>query len=104
MDEYYKACQEKLRDNKDPVGTISELASLALNDLPKIQICNFAEQSVSLLSVVHQNASCPTAELMAQLRRIRKQLSSTLDFLEEILEVQVEFPDQLPSSADAYWQ
>lgn len=103
MDDYYKACQEKLRGNNDPVGTIGELVSLAISDFSKIQICKFAEQSVSLLSAVYQFTGCPTPELMTQFRQIRGYLNSTLDYMAKMLEAQVEFPSLTPPATDDYW-
>lgn len=103
MDEYYVACREKLRDSNDPIGAIGELVSLALNDLPKIQICKLAEQSISLLSSVYQLTSCPTPELMNQFLQIRGQLNFTMDYMEQTMKAQIEFPSVPTPSADAYW-
>ena len=103
MDEYYTACREKLRDNNDPMGAISELAALALNDLPKIQICKLAEQSISLLSAVYQLTSCPTPELLTQFQQIRGHLNFSLDYMERTMEAQIEFPSLPTPPADAYW-
>ena len=103
MDEYYVACREKLRDSNDPIGAIGELVSLALNDLPKIQICKLAEQSVSLLSAIYQITSCPTPELMTQFQQVRGYLNFTLDYMEQTINAQIEFPSLPPPPGDDYW-
>lgn len=103
MDEYYKACQEKLQATVDPLGAIGELMSLSLNDFPKIGICKGIEQAISLLSVTYQATSCPTPELAAQFGKIREYIDSTLDYMERTMNAQIEFPSLPPPPGDDYW-
>lgn len=80
----------------------SELVALSLSDLPKIQLCKFVEQSVTLLSVIYQVTDCPVPEIIAQFRQIHGHIDLTLDFMERTLEAQSNFPDY-PSPADIWF-
>lgn len=101
MDDYYKECREKLQNAADPVSTISELMSLSLQELPKAQICKFAEQTVTLLSLHLQNTACPTQESCEKFRSIRKRLERALDSMEQLMEAEEEFPP--PRSGEGRW-
>lgn len=101
MDDYYKACLEKLQADSDIVSASTELLSKSLSDLPKVQICKFIEQAITILSVTYQSTDCPTAELVAKFKEIRKSVDFTLNYMEQTLRTQVDFPSH-PSS-EACW-
>lgn len=101
MDDFYKVCQEKLKGAADPTVTIGELMALSLQDLPKLQLCKFSEQAVTLLSLYVQATTRPTQESQAKFRAIRQQLERVLDFMEQIMEANQEFPP--PQQADGCW-
>lgn len=92
---------EKLQTAPDILSASGELFSLSLEDLPKVQVCKFIEQAVTILSVIYQSTGCPTAELVAQFMEIRKSVDFTLDYMEQTLSAQVDFPSH-PSS-EACW-
>jgi len=92
----------KLQAAPDLMKASSELAALSLSDLPKIQLCKFVEQSVTLLSVIFQLTDCPTAELVIQFKEIRKSVDFTLDYMEQTLGAQTNFPAH-PSSEDCWF-
>ena len=62
MDDFYKECSDKLKDSNDPANTIDELLGISIHDLPRVQLCKFAEQAVTLISTVVQSSACPTQE------------------------------------------
>ena len=101
MDDYYTACQKKLKNAADPALAINELMALSLQDLPKIQICKFAEQTVTLLSLHFQSTACPTPESKAKFKSIRQKLDQVLDGMDHIMEANQEFPP--PQQADGCW-
>lgn len=101
MDDFYKVCQEKLQSAPDSTVAIGELMALSLQDLPRLQLCKFSEQVVTLLSLHFQAATRPTQESQAKFRAIRQQLERVLDFMEQIMEANQEFPP--PQQADGCW-
>lgn len=101
MDDFYKVCQEKLQSAPNPTVAIGELMALSLQDLPKLQLCKFSEQAVTLLSLHFQATILPTQESQAKFRAIRQQLERVLDFMEQIMEANQEFPP--PQQADGCW-
>lgn len=101
MDDFYKVCQEKLQSAPDPTVAIGELMALSLQDLPRLQLCKFSEQAVTLLSLHYQAAIQPTQESQSKFRAIRQQLERVLDFMEQIMEANQEFPP--PQQADGCW-
>lgn len=101
MDDYYAACQKKIKNAADPASAINELMALNLQDLPKIQICKFAEQTVTLLSLHLQNTACPTQESCEKFQSIRKRLERALDSMEQLMEAEEEFPP--PQSGEGCW-
>lgn len=101
MDDYYKACMEKLQADPDILSASTELLSKSLSDLPKIQICKFTEQAITILSVTYQSTDCPTPEFVAKFKEMRKSVDFTLDFMEQTLRAQVDFPSH--PSAETCW-
>lgn len=101
MDDYYVACQKKIKNAAEPISAINELMSLSLQDLPKLQLCKFTEQMVTLLSLHFQNTVCPTPESQAKFQSIRQKLERALDSMEQIMEANQEFPP--PQQADGCW-
>ena len=102
MDDFYAACREKIQNAADTTVAISELAAINLFDLPKIQIRKFAEQSVTLLSVISQVASGSSQDMTIQFKQIRQQLDATLNYLEQIMEAEKEFPPSQQSNG-CWW-
>lgn len=101
MDDFYKVCQEKLQSAADPTAAIGELMALSLQDLPGLQLCKFSEQAVTLLSLHFQATTRPTQETQAKFRAIRQQLERALNFMEQIMEANQEFP--FPQQSDGCW-
>lgn len=101
MDDFYKVCQEKLQNAPDSTVAIGELMALSLQDLPRLQLCKFSEQAVTLLSLHFQATIRPTQESQSKFRAIRQQLERVLDFMEQIMEANQEFPP--PQQADGCW-
>lgn len=62
MDDYYKECQDKIKNSTNPASTIDELLGISIHDLPMMQLCQFAEQAITLLSTVIQSSAFPTQE------------------------------------------
>lgn len=102
MDDFYKECNDKLKSSNDPAGTIDELLGISLHDLPMMQLCQFAEQAVTLISTVVQSSACPMQDRIARFQAIRHQLDMTLSFMEQILEAQKTFPCS-PQSDGCWW-
>lgn len=101
MDDFYAACREKVQNADDPAAAVDELMMISLHDLPQVQICTFAEQAVTLLSVIFQTQnSCPQ-NLTIRFQRIRQQLAATLDYMEQIMLEEKEFPSSQQS--DGCW-
>lgn len=92
MDDFYVACREKVQNAADPVATINELAANSLRDLPQMQICQYAEQTATLLSVVFQAANSSPQDLTNQFRQIRQHLDETFNYMEQIMVAKKEFP------------
>lgn len=92
MDDFYKECQEKVKHSTDPAATIDELLGLSVHDLPMLQLCQFTEQAVTLISTVIQSSACPVQDRIARFQAIRHQLDVTLSYMEQILEAQKAFP------------
>ena len=103
MDDFYAACQEKVQNSTDPAVAIDELASISLHDLPKVQICKFAEQSVTLLSVICQTTICSPQNLTAEYKRVRQQLEMTLNYMEQVMEAEKEFPSPQSDGDGCWW-
>lgn len=103
MDDYYAACQKKIKNADDPVSAINELMALSLQDLPKLQLCKFAEQTVTLLSLYFQSTACPTLESQAKFQLIRQKLERALDGMEQIMEANLEFPPPPQSGEGCWW-
>lgn len=62
MDDYYKECQDKVKNSTEPASTIDELLGISIHDLPMMQLCQFTEQAVTLISTVAQSSAFPTQE------------------------------------------
>lgn len=103
MDDYYTDCQKKIRNAADPVLAINELMALNLQDLPKIQLCKFAEQTTTLLSLHFQNAARLTAESQEKFRSIRQRLDWVLDIMERLMEAEQEFPPPQQPGEGCWW-
>ena len=103
MDDFYTACQEKIRSADNPSAAINELVAISLRDLPTVQICTFAEQATTLLSVIFQTASDPQRDLTILFQRIRHQLEVTLDYMEQVMEVEKEFPSPQSDGDGCWW-
>lgn len=101
MDDFYVACREKVQNAADPVAAIAELAAISLRDLPQAQICQFVEQTVTLLSVIFQVANGSSQELTSQFRQIRQHLEETLTYMEQIMAAEKEFPSS--QQPDGCW-
>lgn len=102
MDDFYAECQEKLNNTNDPVAAVGELMGISLQDFPSVQLCQFSEQLVTLLSVTSQSTAYPTEELLAKFQAIHQQLERTLVFMEQVIATKVEFPGP-PPKLDSYW-
>lgn len=102
MDDFYKECNDKLKSSNDPAGTIDELLGISLHDLPMLQLCQFAEQAVTLISTVIQSSACPTQDQISRFQAIRHQLDVTLSYMEQILEAQKAFPCS-PQVDSCWW-
>lgn len=102
MDDFYRECQEKLQNATDSAAIIGELMSISLQDLPKLQLCKFVEQVVTLLSATFQTTACPTQESLAKFQAIHQQLERALNFMEQIMEAEKQFPG-VPKVSDDYW-
>ena len=92
MDDFYAACREKVQNAADPVATINELAANSLRDLPQMQICQYAERTATLLSVVFQAANGSSQDLTSQFRQIPQHLDETFNYMEQIMVAKKEFP------------
>lgn len=103
MDDFYVACREKVQNAADPVATINELAANSLRDLPQMQICQYAERTATLLSVVFQAANGSSQDLTSQFRQIRQHLDETFNYMEQIMVTEKEFPPPSPGSNSCWW-
>ena len=103
MDDFYAACREKVQNTADPVAAINELTTISLRDLPQAQICQFAEQTVTLLSVIFQVANGSPQELTNQFKQIRQYLEGTLNYMEQIMAAEKEFPNLYPNGGGCWW-
>lgn len=103
LDDFYKECQEKVKNSTDPASTIDELLGISIHDLPTIQLCQFAEQAITLLSTVVQSSTFPTQGRIARFRAIRRQLDMTLNYVEQLLEIEKEFPPPQEPSEGCWW-
>lgn len=103
MDDFYTACQEKMQNASAPTAAITELMAISLHDLPQMQICKFAEQTVTLLSVISQVGNGSSQDLTSQFKQIRHQLEMTLDYMEQIMEMEKDFPSPPPGSDGCWW-
>lgn len=92
MDDFYTAYREKIQSAPDPTAAIEELTAISLHDLPQMQICKFAEQTVTLLSVIYQETICSPQDLTAQYKQVRQQLEGTLNYMEQVMKWAREFP------------
>lgn len=101
MDDFYAACQEKIRDAADPEAAITELTAISLHDLPRVQICKFIEQATTLLSVIFQEAGNSSPDLTIRFQQIRQQLEATLTYMEQVMSAGKEFP--LSPQVDGCW-
>lgn len=101
MDDFYVACREKVQNTADPVAAITELAAISLRDLPQMQICKLAEQTVTLLSVIFQEAICSPQDLTAKYKQVRQQLEGTLNYMEMVMKWTKEFPSS--QQPDGCW-
>lgn len=102
MDDFYTACQEKVKNAADPVAAIGELAAISLHDLPRVQICKFVEQATTLLSVIFQAADNSSPDLTIRFQQIRQQLEATLNYMEQVISAEKDFPLFLQSD-DCWW-
>lgn len=102
MDDFYKECSDRLKDSSDPASTIDELHGISIHDLPRTQLCKFAEQAVTLISIAVQTSTCPTQERIVKFQAIRRQLDLTLTYLEQIMEAEKAFPC-VPQEEDCWW-
>lgn len=103
MDDYYKECQDKLKNSTDPASTIDELLGISIHDLPRMQLCQFAEQAVTLISTVVQFSTFPTQERIARFQAIRRQLNITLGYMEQVMEAEKEFPLPQEPAEGCWW-
>ena len=101
MDDFYTACQEKVKNAADPVAAIGELAANSLHDLPRVQICKFVEQATTLLSVIFQAAGNSSPDLAIRFQQVRQQLEATLNYMEQVISAEREFPP--PQQTDGCW-
>lgn len=101
MDDFYTACREKVQNAVDPTVGIDELTAISLQDLPKMQVCKFAEQSVTLLSVIFQIENDSPQDLTIRFQRIRQQLAATLDYMEQIMLAEKKLPSS--QQPDGCW-
>ena len=92
MDDFYTACREEIQSAPDSTAAINELAAISLHDLPQMQICKFVEQTVTLLSVIYQEAIYSPQDLTTPYNQIRQQLECTLDYMEQVMKWAREFP------------
>lgn len=102
MDDFYTECRDKLKNSTDPASTIDELLGISIHDLPWMQLCKFAEQAVTLISIVVQTSACPTQERIVRFQAICQQLDMTLNYMEQILEAEKAFPC-VPQTGDCWW-
>ena len=102
VDDFYTACQEKVKNAADPVAAIGELAAISLHDLPRVQICKFVEQATTLLSVIFQTAGNSLPDLTIRFQQIRQQLEATLNYMEQVISAEKDFP-LFPQSDDCWW-
>lgn len=101
MDDFYAACREKIQNAVNPTVAIDELVAISLHDLPQVQICKFAEQTVTLLSAIFQMTNDSSQDLTSQFKQIRQQLKVTLDYMEQIMDANQKFPP--PQQIDGCW-
>lgn len=102
MDDYYKECQDKIKNSTNPASTIDELLGISIHDLPMMQLCQFAEQAITLLSTVIQSSAFPTQERIIRFQAIRRQLNMTLNYMEQVMEAEKTFPC-VPQSDSCWW-
>lgn len=102
MDDFYRECNDKLKSSNDPASTIDELLGISIHDLPVMQLCQFAEQSVTLVSAVVQSSVCSMQDRIVRFRAIRHQLDMTLSYMEQIMEAEKAFPC-VPQSDSCWW-
>lgn len=103
MDDFYSACQERITKASDPIVAIDELMTISLQDLPEVQLCKFAEQTITMLSVIFQVTTSSQQDLLAKFQQIRQQLQVTLDYMERIMATKREFPSPNPDSGSCWW-
>lgn len=102
MDDFYTACQEKIRGAANTEAAITELVAISLHDLPRVQICKFVEQATTLLSVIFQAAGNSSPDLTIRFQQVRQQLEMTLNYMEQIISAEKDFP-LFPQSDDCWW-
>lgn len=73
-------------------SAIDELLGISIHDLPKMQLSKFAEQTVTLLTIIFQTAACPAQDRTIKFKQIRQQLDATLNYMEQIIAAEREFP------------
>lgn len=103
MDDFYAACQEKVKNAVGPVAAIGELAAISLHDLPRVQICKFIEQANTLLTAIFQAADNSSPDLTSRFQQIRQQLSASLDYMEKIMKLEREFPPPHSDGDGCWW-
>lgn len=102
MDDFYSECQEKIQNADDPAAAIDALIAISVHDLPKVQLCKFSEQAVTLLSVIFQMSSSPQ-NLTIKFAQVRQQLNAVLNFMERIMAAEKEFPSPQPNGDGCWW-
>lgn len=102
MDDFYKECQEKVKNATDPAATIDDLLGISIHDLPRMQLCQFVEQAVTLISIVVQSSAFSTQERIVRFQAIRHQLDMALGYIEQIMEAEKAFPC-VPQSDSCWW-
>lgn len=103
MDDFYKECQEKIQNAVDTAIVVDELIAISLHDLPKVQMCKFAEQAVTLISTLFQSSVYPTQELIIRFQAIRQQLNATLSYMEEVMKAEIAYPPINPQENGFWW-
>lgn len=103
MDDFYSACQERITKASDPIVAIDELVAISLHDLPRVQLCKFTEQAITMLSVIFQVATSSQHDLITKFQQTRQQLKVTLDYMERLLEAEQEFPSPQRSDEGCWW-
>lgn len=103
MDDFYKECKDKLKNSNDSASAVDELLGISIHDLPTMQLCQFIEQAVTLISAVVQFSPCPTQERIIRIQAIRHQLDMTLNYIQQIMEAEKEFPPPQSDGDSCWW-